>query len=288
MRDLNFQLRAICNRNKDGSYATQAARWRNLDLAANQLHDLGYKGLHPRNLKPKHVQALVALWKEQQLALSTIKNRMASLRWWAEKVNRADIIADNNDAFNIGRRVYVTNTSKAVELPDESLAKVDDPLLRTSLELQKAFGLRREEALKFQPSYAIKEDHIQLKGSWCKGGQERVVPIRNDYQRDVLKRARELAGLGSMIPPHLKYVQHLKRYERACVNAGLHKLHGLRHAYAQERYLEMTGWSAPAAGGPKSAELTPQQKEKDHSVRLAISEELGHHRENITAVYLGR
>jgi hypothetical protein len=30
MRDLNYQLKGICNRNKDGSYSTQAARQRNL------------------------------------------------------------------------------------------------------------------------------------------------------------------------------------------------------------------------------------------------------------------
>lgn len=288
MRDLNFQLRAICQRNKDGSHGTQASRWRNLDLAATQLHDLGFKGLTPRNLKPKHVSALVNLWQDQKLALSTIKNRMAALRWWAEKIDKPDIIPPNNDAFNIGRRVYVTNTSKAISLSDEALAKVTDPLIRTSLELQRAFGLRREEALKFQPSFAIHPDFIKLKGSWCKGGQERIVPIRNDYQRQVLTQARHLAGFGSLIPPSLKYVQHLKRYEQACTDAGLHKLHGLRHAYAQQRYLELTGWPSPAAGGPTSADLSSDQKPLDLSARLLISEELGHHRESITAVYLGR
>ena len=40
-----------------------------------------------------------------------------------------------------------------------------------SLELQRAFGLRREEAMKFQPSYADQKDHITLKASWTKGGR---------------------------------------------------------------------------------------------------------------------
>jgi hypothetical protein len=66
------------------------------------------------------------------------------------------------------------------------------------------------------------------------------------------------------------------------------KCHGLRHGYAQRRYQELTGWKSPAAGGPKSAELTPGQKEKDLEARLMISRELGHEREQITAVYLGR
>lgn len=41
-----------------------------------------------------------------------------------------------------------------------------------SLQLQQAFGLRREESIKFQPRYADRGDHIALKGSWTKGGRE--------------------------------------------------------------------------------------------------------------------
>lgn len=65
-------------------------------------------------------------------------------------------------------------------------------------------------------------------------------------------------------------------------------MHGLRHAYAQERYLALTGWPSPAAGGPASATLIAEQKALDRAARLEISQELGHIREQITTVYLGR
>ena len=45
MRDLNYELKQLCRRNRDGSYATQRDRERVLDLVANQLHDLGYRHL---------------------------------------------------------------------------------------------------------------------------------------------------------------------------------------------------------------------------------------------------
>ena len=64
-------------------------------------------------------------------------------------------------------------------------------------------------------------------------------------------------------------------------------MHGLRHAYAQRRYLEITGWHSPHAGGPSKAQLTGDQCAVDLNARLAISAELGHEREQITAVYLG-
>lgn len=70
--------------------------------------------------------------------------------------------------------------------------------------------------------------------------------------------------------------------------AGLNKLHGLRHAYAQERFEELTGRLPPALGGKTSAALTPEEKAQDREARLTISRELGHEREQVTAVYLGR
>ena len=109
MRDLNYQIKGICNRNKDGSYATQAARLRNLDLMANQLHDLGFCHLKATGLKPKHVVALVQYWKKESIAIGTIKNRMSHLRWWAEKIGKLDMIPDKNSAYNIDNRNYVTN-----------------------------------------------------------------------------------------------------------------------------------------------------------------------------------
>jgi integrase len=157
-----------------------------------------------------------------------------------------------------------------------------------SLALQQAFGLRREEAIKFMPGYADRGDHLILKASWTKGGKERTVPIRTAEQRELLDRAHKLAGRGSLIPGNRNYVQQLRIYEGQTLRAGLSQLHGLRHAYAQQRYEELTGWKAPAAGGPLSKTLTPEQRDQDREVRLIISKELGHEREQITAVYLGR
>ena len=83
------------------------------------------------------------------------------------------------------------------------------------------------------------------------------------------------------------YVQQMRLYESETQKAGFSKMHGLRHRYAQERYLVLTGWPAPACGGPRSQNLTSEQRKQDSVARLAISQELGHERKSITAVYLG-
>jgi len=284
------ELVHLCERNRDGSYSTQAARKDVLILAGKQLLAGGFRNLGTQGLKPKHIQHLVERWQSEGLAPATLKNRIAHLRWWAEKVNKASVIPRTNAALGIARRQYVTNQSKAHDVTPEALSRIKDERLRVSIELQRAFGLRREECLKFQPVYATAAgpDKIQLKASWTKGGRARCIDIRTEYQREVLARAAALAGTGSMIPQDQRYVQRLKKYENATARAGLSKLHGLRHEYAQQRYQELTGWKCPAAGGPSSKQLTNEEKAVDLSARLQISQELGHNREAITGIYLGR
>ena len=288
MKALNYQLKQLCRNNRDGSYTTQAGRERQLTLIANQLDALGYRCMNAQSLKPKHVEALVKHWQEEGISTGVIKNRMCVIRWWAQKVNRQNVVARSNDYYGIADRQFVTNVSKARAVITHDLEKVADRHVRMSLELQQAFGLRREEAMKFQPGYADQGNYIILKASWTKGGKVREVPVRSDAQRAVLERARALAGKGSLIPSSRNYRQQLRIYERHTANAGLSSMHGLRHAYAQQRYRELTGWSPPATGGPTVKTLTPQQKAIDQQARLAISLELGHEREQITSIYLGR
>ena len=287
MRDLNYQLKALCRHNRDGGYTTQRNRERLLSLIADQLHALGYRGMGARSLKPKHVEALVAAWQNEALSVGTIKNRMAALRWWAEKVDRRHVVARQNDHYGIPERVFVSRTSKGRAVDPDQLARVADPHVRMSLELQQAFGLRREEAIKLRPSTADRGDLLELQASWTKGGKPRVVPVRSAAQREVLDRAHRLAGQGSLIPAQRNYRQQLRIYERHTANAGLSKMHGLRHAYAQRRYEALTGWKAPACGGPPVASLDEAMRSLDREARLVISRELGHERGSITAVYLG-
>jgi len=287
VRELNYQLKQLCRRNRDGSYRTQADRERQLTLIANQLHALGYRKMNAQSLKPKHVEALVKHWQGEELSTGAIKNRLSVIRWWAQKVDRQNVVARSNDHYGIPERQFVTNVSKARTLTAPDLEPVRDAHVRMSLELQQAFGLRREEAIKFQPRYADRGDHLELKASWTKGGKARVIPVRTEAQRAVLDRARRLAGNGSLIPSSRNYRQQLRIYERHTANAGLSKMHGLRHAYAQSRYAELTGWLAPAAGGPTVKALTPDQKAIDQQARLTISQELGHERAQVVGIYLG-
>lgn len=111
MRNLNYQLKALCRQCRVGSYATQVKREYILSLIANQLHELGYRGMTDRSLKPKHVEALVKHWFDQRLSIGTIKNRMATIRWWAHKVDKQNVVARSNEHYGIPDRRFITNES---------------------------------------------------------------------------------------------------------------------------------------------------------------------------------
>jgi site-specific recombinase XerC len=97
VRDLNYQLKQLCRRNKDGSFTTQRDRERLLTQIADQLHTLGYRHMSVQSLKLKHVDALVKHWQTEGLSAGSMKNRMAVIRWWAQKVNRQNVVARSNN-----------------------------------------------------------------------------------------------------------------------------------------------------------------------------------------------
>jgi hypothetical protein len=290
MKDLLYELHSLLKRNPDGSFSTQANRRAMLLQMGQSLLDAGFKQLHAPELKGRHVNALLQQWEKDGISPATQKNRMSVLRWWAEKIGKAAMLKPRNADYGIPDRQPRATVSKAVVVTQDALARVHHPYIRMSLELQRAFGLRREEAMKLKPHQADHGEKLVLQGSWCKGGRPREVPIRTFTQREVLNRAKALVHFknASLIPKERSYAEHLHCYEGACKRAGLHRMHGLRHAYAQERFAELAGFQAPVANGPSWGALTAAQKEADYDARLIVSDELGHARPEITYAYLGK
>ena len=91
-----------------------------------------------------------------------------------------------------------------------------------------------------------------------------------------------------MIEKEKNYIQARNLLDKSCQRIKIQHNHGYRHAYAQERYKEITGLNCPKSGGKTSKELTEYEKQKDFEARMIISNELGHGREEITVNYLGR
>ena len=228
MRQLNRDRKQLEREAKDGSRGKRRDRSYSLALMATTLHDLGFKGLRARGLKEKHVAALVGDWNRQGLSTGTMANRMAHLRWWAQRVGKPGVVRPSNASYGIVKDSPVAREDRCRPLDPDRLAKVTDPHVRTSLRLRDQFGLRREEAMKFQPRYADRGHRIVLKASWCKGGRTRWIPVLTDQRRKVLDEARQLVGSGSLIPAERSHRRHCASTSakspgpawRACTRCG--------------------------------------------------------------------
>lgn len=191
MRNPAFQMNTMCNRNKGGSHATQATRPRHFSTIAKAMEELGFRNLDIKSLKPKHVETLVAHWKEQGLSVGPMKNLMTAVRYWAAYIGKENVVKPSNCAYGIDDRVYVTNESKATEVTMQQLSLITDPSTRISLRLEEVFGLRREESIKIKPQQADPGDRLRLKDSWTKGRQ---IPRDPHQHRQAGSRTRQGEG----------------------------------------------------------------------------------------------
>ena len=288
--NLKHSILNIMKHNRDGSKNTQGSRRRRLMLIANQLVNDGYQLQHIRMLKPKHIRHLTNSWMKQGLSAGTIKNRMTDLRWIAEKLNLRDLVPSKNDSLNIPHRTYITNNDKSITLSEGQLSKVTDEKVKLSLLLQKEFGLRREESIKIKINQAVVGDELHLQGSWCKNGRPRTIKILSPDQRKIIEKCKAHVGQKNhaLIPEDKTYYQQLKKYENELAKADINKAHGLRHAYAQKRYFDLTGFQCPAKGGASRRNLTKEQQDLDRQARELISLDLGHERIDVVAIYCGK
>lgn len=190
MDALAYDLKVICRLNGDGSRATQANRHQICQLMAAQLAEGGYRMLSAHAIKPKHVEHLIDRWQREGVSVGTIKNRMAVIRWWAAKVRKQGILPRTNLDAGIGDRE--NREARAMKLDREKLATIPCAYVRAALELQAAFGLRREEAIKFTPSRDMRSECIVLKPSTTKGGNASGIGVG---QRHLEERTRPKSNI---------------------------------------------------------------------------------------------
>ena len=294
LRSAKYSINEMVRKTHEHSYATQSDMRHMLFRCIKDLHELGYKFGHIKGLQAKHIYALVEHWKNQGKNPGTIKNYMSKLRYTATLLNNNTLIKPDNATYGIDSRNTVL-VNKAINQID--LTKCKDPYIRLSLEGQAVFGLRREESMKFTLSEAHHGNAIYLKPSWTKGGIGRTIAITNDAQKQWLAKLAILVCPGeSLIPNNKSYKQHLKSYQNETKSMGICKLHGLRYAYAQRRYQELTkyydpqkqGFNCSMAGGKQFSEMPRIEKEIDRKARQKLTHELGHSRLQITKIYCGK
>lgn len=253
------------------------------------------------NVSGKHIRGYVKKMQEQGLSPSTIKARLSGIRFFYDQAGGKNRLPDNKE---LGLEKRQTGKVNIAWLP----AEIEGGIIRAELtgrmdakyaiKLGSQFGLRIEEICRVRLDHimkAIRYDELTVQG---KGGQVRAVPVKTAEQKELLTELYNYARKNKLQP--IEYIvspagKHGVRKEMKSLENWLtaHRdkftvanrteyvkdgdksrsttltWHGLRYYYAQNEH----------------------QRNLDAGVKRAkykTSETLGHHRPDITNVYLSR
>lgn len=292
----NFRIPSARGRARPVSFTTTRRYQESFSAALSTLRAQNIRLTTIRQMTHKHVRICIREWEAQGLSSSTLTNRFTVLRRLMEWTGRENLPC-LREMLNDPSRA--TRTFVADKPLDWESAGVDFQALlievaktcrytAMQLRLERAFGLRSQESLSLKPAESDK-DTLLLVTRGTKGGKARAVPIRTQEQREVLDAAKAMAnrrtgllqryGLsGEQARKHYYYV--LSKHSITRKGLGVTP-HGLRHAYAHDRYFDVTGEAAPVLAGKRPT--SPD----DAKARLQVSAELGHVRKEITGAYVG-
>ncbi|WP_426105876.1 phage integrase N-terminal domain-containing protein [Pseudomonas sp. TWR1-1-3] len=281
------------------SHETQHKRSTVLYQVFTDLREMGYKLDSVSQLKGRHVEALTRHWLSRELSSSTLQNRLSTLRTFTSWIGKEGMVESTERYFpnHEAARTSINTQDKSWEANGVSATQKLDDLralderVALQVELQLRFGLRVKESIMLRPHLADKGSYLAV-SIGTKGGRDRTVPIDTPERRELIDRAKAYADrrTASTSDPSKSLKQALGHYSRIVAKAGLTKAqlgvtsHGLRHAFANERYTHYSGSSSPIEGG----NLRSHNWELDRFARMAVVEELGHSREDVSTYYLGR
>jgi hypothetical protein len=290
------------SKQRSESYSTQATLSQRFGQFVDWAKGNGISRLE--QVSKETLQAYADHLKSSDLSASSQQNRLSAVNVIMQTARGDDSVRLTGKEAGLTTRSGVAQEYKGNvergELSERTQALVD---------LARDFGLRFEEASKLDARSALEE--AQKTGSvtienGTKGGQSREVPITSEKQLETLKNAAEIQGKDrSMIPAEKTYAEHQRESYRETSN-----FHAERHAYANERYSELMkeklgieikspvlsdkpegqSWAqyVSSQAYEQGVSITPEMaREFDREARLELSEELGHHREDVVSAYIG-
>lgn len=270
-------------------------------LAFNDLEKCGYAMHSPHDLKEKHVRALVEYWEKKELKPATIMNRISTLRVLARWIGKQGMIKESTeyvhdpDNARVHRAASEDHSWSAVGIDTDAMidmVKASDKRVGVMLQLMKAFGLRRREAVMFKPHQADQLDGVAIRvRDGTKGGRERIVMIETEEQKTALAEAKKIAISKHAHIGHPDHTlkQALTHFDYVMGKFGITRnglgvtSHGLRHQALNDKYERMAGIPSPVRGGQKGE----GDEFRKGLARLHVAEMAGHSRESISTAYLG-
>ena len=232
------------------------------------------------NISPKHIFAYIDYLQNKGLSASTIKTELAAIRFFHDSMPYTRYELPTNNELDLERRTFggVDRTWSNQEF--NSILAI---AMQSSREdyvaiftLARYAGLRLEECFRIDTNdaqSALITGRLFVRG---KGGLARYVPINESIRIEfekllkVTERGHKLFVADSD-KTHLamKRLQCFLAYHRKTFTENKITFHGLRHTFAHGKYDEFI-----------------KLGKTDFQARKEVSELLGHHRDDVTRIYL--
>ncbi len=277
--NLEIQYKKLFRHLKVGSFKTRErygkAFKRFMRFLANE-----YNLQKLSNIAPKHIFAYVEYMQSKGLSASTIKTELAAIRFFHDSMPYTRYILPVNDDLELERRSFggVDRTWNGSEfnamITEAMLANREDYL--AIFTLARYAGLRLEECFRIDTNDAQKAlatGKLFVKG---KGGLTRYVPIcepiKIEFEKILKNRVRgQKLFVDNEDKTHLamKRLQNFIAYHRKEFTENRITFHGLRHTYAHEKYDKFV-----------------KEGCSQYEARKKVSALLGHHRDDVTRIYL--
>ena len=232
------------------------------------------------NISPKHIFAYVEYMQDRELSASTIKTELAAIRFFHDSMPYTRYELPTNDELDLERRAFggVDRTWSKQEFNNMVAIAIlnNHEDYAAIFTLARYAGLRLEECFRIDTNdarNALMTEKLFVKG---KGGLTRYVHI-NESIRIELKNILKATPRGQklFVTPEDKTHHAMKRlqcfitYHRKSFTENKITFHGLRHTFAHEKYDKFI-----------------QMGKTDYEARKMVSELLGHHRDDVTRIYL--
>lgn len=270
-----------------------------------------YKLQKISNVKARHLIDYVQHLQEKGLSPSTVQTDIAAIRFFHGKTGSKNMLPQNNN-LNLQKRQVGKMDRAWTKYEVENAIKLAQSMGRDdvvyAIKMASIYGMRLEEVCKCQTNHlkdGLSNGDLYVKG---KNGQVRFIPLRTkeelvlarslidfaikhkrygtdrvlyDNVRGGTQKAKK--SIQNWISNHRyafedksrennseqkKYAKDAKKKAIKLKTESI-TFHGLRHQYAQQQYNKLLASGVPPA-----------------KARLIVSERLGHHRAEITKIYL--
>ena len=277
--NLEVQYKKLFRHLKVGSFKTRErygkAFKRFMHFLANE-----YNLQKLANIAPKHIFAYVEYMQNKGLSASTIKTELAAIRFFHDSMPYTRFTLPANDELSLEKRKFggVDRTWTDFEFKKmlAVTALVNHPEYIALFYLGRYAGLRLEECFRIDTNdakKALKTEMLFVKG---KGGLQRYVPVNPTIQT-LLDNMLKVTPVGEklFVRPYDDTHLAMKRLQNFIINHRKEfterkiTFHGLRHTYAHGQY-----------------EKFIKEGCSEFDARKNVSELLGHHRDDVTRIYL--